>query len=261
MTGYCNIPGARLYYKKKGNGPPIIFIHGFCLDHRMWENQLDFFSDCYTALAVDLRGYGNSSYPTDKIYSHHEDINALLDILQITQPAILVGLSMGARYVADYALTYPQKTKAIIFADGVIDGYVFKEFNLSYIYKLGKEQGVLAANKLWLNHQLFEQARKNPAVATLLQKMLMSYSGWHWINKNPVNGLNPPAIEQLQNLVVPTLIITGQYDIPDFQDIAQILHSKINHSSKKEIAGAGHMCNMEKPAVFNELLKLFLTKS
>jgi pimeloyl-ACP methyl ester carboxylesterase len=76
-----------------------------------------------------------------------------------------------------------------------------------------------------------------------------------------VKGLDPPALEQLQNLVVPTLIITGQYDAPDFQDIAQILHSKINHSSKKEIAGAGHMCNMEKPAVFNEILKEFLIKS
>ncbi len=261
MTGYCNIPGARLYFKKIGKGPPIIFIHGFCLDHRMWENQLNFFSDSFTSLAVDLRGYGNSSYPTDKIYSHYEDINALLDILQINQAAILVGLSMGAGVVADYALAYPQKTKAAVFVDGVIDGYVFKDFNLSYIYKLGKDEGVLAANKMWLNHPLFGPARKNPATATLLAKMLMSYSGWHWINKNPVKGLHPPALEQVQNLVVPTLIITGQYDAPDFQDIAQILHSKINHSSKKEIAGAGHMCNMEKPAVFNQILKEFLTKS
>jgi 3-oxoadipate enol-lactonase len=259
MTGYCDISGARLYYKKKGKGPPIIFLHGFCLDNRMWENQLDFFSGSYTTLAIDLRGFGRSTFPTDKIYSHHEDIHALLDTLQITQPAILVGLSMGGRVVADFALSYPQKTKVAVFVDAVIDGYEFMNFNLGYIYKSGKEQGIAAANQMWLNHELFESARKIPSVSVLLAKMIMSYSGWHWINKNPVRGLHPPAIEQMQDLVVPTLIITGQYDTPDFQAIAQILHSKINHSSKKEIGDAGHMCNMEKPTVFNEILDQFLT--
>src|SRR4029077_5446788 len=113
------------------------------------------------------------------------------------------------------ALAYPQKTKAIIFVDGIIDGYICKDFNLDYIYKAGKEKGIAVANNLWLDHQLFEQARKNPVSSKLLTDMVMSYSGWNWLNKNPVKSLNPPAIEQIKNLTVPTLIITGQYDIPD----------------------------------------------
>ena len=255
---YVDIPDARLCYVKKGNGPPIVFIHGFCLDHRIWENQLNFFSASYTTIAVDLRGFGNSSLPSGKPYSYHEDINALLDILQINQPVILVGLSMGARAVANFALTYPKKTRAVIFVDGLIDGYTFMNFNLDYIYKSGKEKGIPVANKMWLDHQLFEPARKNATTASLLTEIVMSYSGWHWINKNPAKGLNPPAIEQLQDLATPTLIITGEYDIPDFQAIAQILNTKINHSLKKEIAGAGHMCNMEMPEAFNEIVNQFL---
>lgn len=255
---YIDIPDARLCYIKKGSGPAIIFIHGFCLDRRSWEDQINFFSDRFTCIAVDLRGFGNFSLPSDKVFAHHEDINALLDILQINQPVILVGLSMGARIVANFALAYPQKTKAIIFVDGIIDGYICKDFNLDYIYKAGKEKGISVANNLWLGHRLFEQVRKNPVSARLLTEMVMSYSGWHWLNKNPVKSLNPPAIEQIKNLTVPALIITGQYDIPDFQDIAQLLHTEINHSIKKEIAGAGHMCNIEMPSDFNEILNQFL---
>src|ERR1700730_723312 len=120
VINFCDIPDAKLYYKIMGAGPPIIFIHGFCLDHRIWESQSNFFSACFTTVAIDLRGFGNSSNPGNKPYSHHEDVNTLLDILQINQPAILVGLSMGARVVANYALTYPQKTKAVIFVDGIV---------------------------------------------------------------------------------------------------------------------------------------------
>jgi pimeloyl-ACP methyl ester carboxylesterase len=55
------------------------------------------------------------------------------------------------------------------------------------------------------------------------------------------------------------MIITGQYDLPDFQIIANTLHQKITGSVKKEIAGAGHMCNMEEPEEFNSIVSQFLS--
>jgi 3-oxoadipate enol-lactonase len=255
---YCSITDGKLFYLKEGSGPPLVFLHGFCLDHRMWETQIKFFSKKYTCIAVDLRGFGNSSVPSDKSYSNHEDLNMLLNFLGIDQPVILVGLSMGARVVANFALTYPLKTKAVIFADGAIDGFVFSDFNLTYIYDAGKKQGVQVANRMWLDHPIFEPARKNAHVLKNLSEMVMSYSGWHWVNKNPIINLTPPAIEQLQKITMPCLILIGEFDISDFKAISYVLNKQIKHSSKIEIAGAGHMCNMESPLLFNELVNQFL---
>jgi 3-oxoadipate enol-lactonase len=258
---YCPVSDGRLYFLKVGAGPPLLFIHGFCLDHRMWESQIKYFSDRYTCIAVDLRGFGKSSLPTDHSYSYHEDLYELLDFLKIDQSVTLIGLSMGARAVVNFALTHPEKTKAIIIVDGAIDGFAFKDFNLTPIYTAGREQGVFVANKMWMEHPLFESARKNAVVLKQLTEQLMSYSGWHWTHKNPVVNLTPPAVQQLAKLATPALILIGQFDIPDFKDLAQLLNKEIPDSLKIEISGAGHMCNMERPEIFNDLMDQFLIRT
>jgi hypothetical protein len=96
----------------EGSGPPIVFIHGFGLDHRMWEKQMNFFSSGYTVIALDLRGFGKSAPPSDQAFAYHEDIAEVLDFLQIDQPVVLMGHSMGARAVANFVLTYPKKQRA-----------------------------------------------------------------------------------------------------------------------------------------------------
>jgi 3-oxoadipate enol-lactonase len=258
-ANYFNTVDARLFYITDGSGPPLIFIHGFCLDHRMWDYQLKFFSADYSVTAVDLRGFGKSAPPTDKPFSYHEDLAGLLEHLKINQPVILVGHSMGGRVVANFALSYPDKTKAIVFADAAIDGHKFNDFDLAYIYRAGKELGIPAANKIWLGHPLFDPARSHPPLAKRLDEILMSYSGWHWVNKNPVRNLTPPAFEQLEKIKLPTLVIVGQQDLPDFISIAEILNQRIEKSIIKRIPGAGHMSNMEDPEVFNNLLSQFLS--
>lgn len=257
---YCSVKDGKLFFIKEGRGPLLIFLHGFGLDHRMWENQVDFFSKKYTCIAIDLRGFGNASVPGETSYSHHEDVNELLNCLGVEQPVTLIGLSMGARVVANFALVYPQRTKAVIFVDAAIDGYVFKDFDLAKIYTAGKEQGIEVANRMWLDHPIFEPAGKNEDVTQQLSEMVMSYSGWHWINKNPIVNLSPPAIEQIHKIAVPVLIVIGKLDIPDFKAIAALLNKQIPDSSKVEIAGAGHMSNMESPVIFNGHMNHFLDK-
>jgi pimeloyl-ACP methyl ester carboxylesterase len=242
----------------KGNGPPLIFIHGFGLDHRMWEKQIIFFSSHYKVIAPDLRGFGLTPPPSDEPFAYHEDMEELLDLLNVFEPAILVGHSMGARAVANFALCRPKKTKAVIFTNAAIEGYSFKEFDLANIYQAGKSQGVQAANQMWLDHSIFDCARENHVVADKLKEMVTEYSGWHYTQKAPFKPVFPAAYQQLENIKLPTLIITGEYDPPDFKTIAEHLHEKIAGSVKKEIAGAGHMCNMEAPGIFNEIVNEFL---
>lgn len=191
-------------------------------------------------------------------YSHHMDLKNMLEQLHINETVTLIALSMGGRVAINFSLAYPEKTHALILADVAVDGFAFHDFKLDHIYETGKTKTIEIANRLWLDHELFESARRNITVTERLREMVMFYSGWHWVNKNPMQALTPPAIQQLDRIRTPALIITGEMDIAEFQEIAIILHKAIRQSVKKVIRGVGHMCNMEDPNSFNTVVSDFL---
>ena len=119
------------------------------------EEQVNYFSNSFTCISVDLRGFGKSSHPTSTPYSFHADINILLDSLHIEEPIVLIALSMGGKAAVNFSLVYPDKTKALILADVAIDGYSFEEFNLKPIYDAGMQKGIDTANQLFLDHPIF----------------------------------------------------------------------------------------------------------
>src|SRR5678815_3075215 len=119
--GFIPVNDGQLYYEKIGSGPPVVFLHGICLDHRMWQQQIDYFSKSYTCINVDLRGFGKSSFPGQTPYSFHEDIKVLLDSLHTAEPVVLIALSMGGKAAVNFSLAYPKQTKALVLADAAID--------------------------------------------------------------------------------------------------------------------------------------------
>jgi hypothetical protein len=72
-------------------------------------------------------------------------------------------------------------------------------------------------------------AREKPNVASRLKQMKSDYSGWHYVNADPCRNLDPPAIERLQEVNAPTLVIVGESDSADFHRIATILSRNIRN--------------------------------
>jgi pimeloyl-ACP methyl ester carboxylesterase len=258
QEGFVNVENGRLFYQKQGTGRPLLFLHGLCLDHQMWNDQISFFATQFTCITVDLRGFGKSTVPSAP-YSFHEDLNVLLDSLHIREPVTLIALSMGGKAAVNFSLAYPERTKALILADVAIDGYNFEEFDLKPIFEMARAKGVDSANQLFLNNEVFAYTRKSNVVFDRVSDMVLHYSGWLWIHQNPIKVLNPVAIQQLDRIKAPVLILTGENDIQDFQNIAEILHKNIKQSEIRKIRNAGHMCNMENSAAFNEFAFNFLT--
>ena len=94
---YADVNGVRLYYEVYGEGEPLVFLHGFTMSHKMWEEWVDDFTNHFKVILVDLRGHGNSSNPSN-IFRHREsakDIFALLDHLKIDKFKAM-GYSSGA---------------------------------------------------------------------------------------------------------------------------------------------------------------------
>lgn len=248
-----------LSYELQGAGPVVIFLHGFSLDQRMWQPQLDAFAASHRVLLYDLRGFGQSPLP-DGEYSHVDDLLALFDHLQI-ESAALVGLSRGGGVAVNFTLDHPARVSHLVAVDSVLDGHRWSEGQRSAdqaVWNCAKSEGVEAGKAAWLAHPLFVSAMSQPVVAEALRQMVADYSGWHFLNRDPVRPLKPYASERLGEITCPTLAIVGEHDGIDFQQIADSLSVHVPDARKVVLPGVGHLANMEAPELFNQVVLEFL---
>ena len=110
------------------------------------------------------------------------------------------------------------------------------------------------------DHPLFAPAQRQPAVAARLARIVDEYSGWHFVNANPEQALEPPAAQRLPELRMPVLAIVGEYDIPDFLQITELVRQQAPAARKTVVPGVGHMANMEALEQVNDAVLQFLTK-
>ncbi|RPI87449.1 MAG: alpha/beta hydrolase, partial [Chloroflexi bacterium] len=112
-SGFAAVNGAEIYYETAGQGTPLVMIHAGVADSRQWNNEFAVFAGNYQVLRYDLRGYGKSE-PVDGEFNHMGDLISLLDILDLHEPLVMMGCSMGGGLAMDFALTQPSRVKALI---------------------------------------------------------------------------------------------------------------------------------------------------
>lgn len=251
---------AHLYVETAGSGFPLVLVHGFSLDTRIWDDQFAYLAQHYHVIRYDMRGFGQSSLPTQDSYSHIEDLHALLNHLGV-EAAHLVGLSMGGQCVVDFTLTYPESVRALILIDSGLSGFSWSHEHaalMGAIRQQASQDGTQAAKETWLAHPFFAPALRQPLVAARLRQNMADYSGWHFVHSDPGRGIEPHAIHRLSHITAPTLIIVGDNDVPDLLAMSDILAQHIPLGQKVVVAGAGHMVNMKAPDQVNEAILDFL---
>lgn len=259
LSGFAPVNGARLYYEMAGAGRPLVLVHGFGLDRRMWDDQFELFAQHYEVLRYDLRGFGKSDLPS-QAYAHHADLKALLTHLDIGW-ADLIGLSMGGMVVTDFALMYPEAVNSLLTVDGLFAGFHWSaewDARTGVIWEIAREQGIAAAKVSWLDHPMFLPIRDHPEAAERLRQMVMDYSGWHFVNENPTISLKPPAALRLGQISAPMLAVVGEHDLPDFHNMADEMARQIPGARKVVLPNAGHLANMEAVEAFNQHALAFL---
>jgi 3-oxoadipate enol-lactonase len=248
--------GGRLRYSTAGAGEPVVLIHGLGLDLSMWDPQWPVLQREFRAIRYDVRGFGGSTLPQGP-YSHSDDLLDLLDFLD-ARPAHVVGLSMGGQLALRFALEHPAATRSLTLIDAALHGFRWSNAwtrKMGEIVSTARNGDVHAAKQLWLTHELFAPTQRDPQLATALAAMVERYSAWHWHNDDPVRRPEAPTIKALAAVSPPVLVIVGELDLPDFTAIAKQLAAEIPRATLRTIAGAGHMANMEAPAVVNALLR------
>ena len=110
-SGFVTNGNAQLYYETAGTGTPFVMIHAGVADSRQWDNEFAFFGQEYQVVRYDMRGYGKSE-PVDGEFSHMDDLTAVLNALELHEPVILMGCSMGGGLAMDFALAHPSRVRA-----------------------------------------------------------------------------------------------------------------------------------------------------
>jgi 3-oxoadipate enol-lactonase len=259
--GIAEVNGIRLNYEATGEGPPVVFVHGFTLDMRMWDDQMTPFAASHRVVRYDLRGFGASAPPmVGEAYSHADDLHALLGHLGIEQ-AVIVGLSMGGWVAQELTLKYPASVRALVLVDSVLRGRPWSPqaaATLDAVFGLGAEGRLDEARAVWLNAPVFAASRRIPLVTARLEQMVGDYGCWELLRQDPRLSLHPPAINRLHEIAAPTLVIVGEEDIADFHEIADRFAAEIPGVRKVVLTNAGHMANMDAPEAFNRIVLGFL---
>lgn len=252
----------KIHYYISGvhNKESIIFLHPAFSDHRAFEQQIDYFSEDYKVITIDLIGHGLSkaSKSKDKIDVSSEHILKILDIEKINQTH-LVGVSIGSLIAQYFALKHSTKVKSLTALGG---------------YDINKENKEVAKSQRSSNLGLIFRAifsmkafRKKTSLITCKSKKgqaLFYKTTSHYERKSFM------VMQGLQNIVkvrknieinYPTLIMVGNFDIELATKMAKDWHLNIENSEYYVIKNAGHCANMDEPLVFNQKVKEFIDKN
>lgn len=256
------VNGTRLYCEVTGadDAPAVVFLHGFSLDTRTWNGQVDAFSERYRVVRYDLRGFGRSAVPEEGVtYQHQEDLRALLDTLAIDRTAV-IGQSFGGAVALDFALQHPQRVSALVTVGAVMPGFNTPELAAlsREIWNTGRTGGVDAARALLVDCALFDVANERPASRTAVREIVAGYSGWDWTNTDPAAWAEPKCEENLGLIAAPTLVVLGEREFSDMRHVADALEAGVPGARKVVLPGLGHLPNMEDAEAFNEVVLDFL---
>jgi 3-oxoadipate enol-lactonase len=257
-TGFLEVPNGRLYYEVAGDGPPVLFVHGFSLDTRMWDDQWATFAPRYRVVRVDLRGFGRSEQEPVP-YSDLEDLVALLDHLRIER-AHIIGLSMGAVVVVDFAIAHPERVASLVAVDGGPGGMGAPPPEMQTITALAADGRMSEALEAWLATALFAPANEQPHVAARLREIVSDYGWWRARHLGLLVGIEPAAAARLDEITAPTLVVVGERERPGVRAGCDALGAGIRGAQMVILPDVGHMSNMEDPAGFNDAVSEFLAR-
>ena len=233
-----------LYYELHGEGQPIVLLHGLAGDCSAWKAQIEVLSKDYRILALDNRGAGRSSAPDYPYTTRHfaDDTIALMDAVGISEPAHVVGRSMGGAIAQEITLAYPDRVRSLVITAsfGKLDRYGYRI--LHNINEVVKAQGFAAAAR----HQaLFffppPYFNENKEQLDAVEEMLANATG-------PVHGyshgthacLTHDSLDRLHQVKCPTLVMTGGRDVLCAADASRAIAERIPNCRLRVYEPASH---------------------
>lgn len=258
-SGYVEVEGGQIFYKRDGEGPAVLLLHGGLLDHHMFDPQVQALSRNHTLVRMDLRGYGRSSVPGSAPYRHCDDVAAVADAVGLDR-AVIGGESFGGAVTLDFAFAYPDRVAGLIFDSATpFAGWQWQgEFPGKEIFGAARAGGIPGVRQAMLDSELMASAMQHPEVAASLTDIVAGYSGWHMENRDPAQWAQDDAMGRLEEITAPALVVIGGHDALEFQRMGEVLADGLPNATRHFWPNSGHVPNMEEPDAFNQLVIDFL---
>jgi YbgC/YbaW family acyl-CoA thioester hydrolase len=255
------VNGVSLAVERRGEGPAVLFVHGYPLDRTLWAHQVAHLEGCQR-IAVDLRGFGLSDAP-DLGYSlptYADDLAALLDALQVDD-VVLCGLSMGGYVAFEFLRRYRERVRGLVLMDTRADAdapEVRKARDQQIA--LARDQGAAAIAEAMLTRLLSpDTVRHKPTLAeqvraTMVATRVPGIAGALAAMRDRPDST--PVLGTLEGL--PTLIVVGEHDELTPPAGQEALAASIPGARLAVIPGAGHLPPLEAPETVTRVLAAFL---
>lgn len=251
-----------LSHQSRGTGLPVVFVHGFPFDSRMWQPQLDGVSDGFRLIAPDLRGFGRSPAPGEgplTMDSHADDLAALLDGLGIER-AVFCGLSMGGYVLFSMWRRHRERVRALVLcstrADADTEG---ARANRRALAERALREGAASVADAMIPSVLSSETRENrPDVVALVREMIEGTDPGTIARGQEGMARRTDSTDLLPEINVPTLLLFGSEDPISPVAVGDEMCRSLPDARMVVIPGAAHLPNLEDPAAFNAPLLEFL---
>jgi pimeloyl-ACP methyl ester carboxylesterase len=245
-----NRDGVNIYYEVHGSGPPLLLTHGYSSTSGMWQGQVEALSKHHKLVLWDMRGHGQSDYPSDPAaYSEAltvGDIAALLDQVGADK-AIVGGLSLGGYMSLAFYRSHPERVRALLIID---TGPGFKKDDAREVWnKRAHDTG-----------DRFEREGLDALKSGSRERSSVTHrdaSGLARAARGMLTQRDARVIESLPDIRVPSLVVVGADDTP-FLAASDYMAAKIPGARKVVVPAAGHAVNIDQPQAFIDAMLPFL---
>ncbi|MDA2913141.1 alpha/beta hydrolase [Acidobacteriia bacterium AH_259_A11_L15] len=257
------IGGLELAWEEEGQGLPVVLLHAFPLNRKMWEAQRRALSRRYRVITPDFRGHGESNLPEEDSTMERlaEDVRGLLEELKLER-VVLGGLSMGGYVAFAFLRRYAARLAGLVLADTRAapdseEGRTARYENAA----LAETAGAGALAERLLPKLLGPSTRQGkPEVVAAVRAMMLSIPPAGMARALRGMAARADSTELLGQVRCPTLVVGGEEDPLSPPAEAEAMAKNIPNAKHVKIPHAGHLSNLEQPAAFNAALEEFLAQ-
>lgn len=248
-------------YVDEGQEAPLVFVHGFPLDHTMWQHQIEAFRSFWRVIAIDLPGFGASpGHPgAMSIIGFADRLVEFLDRLGLER-VTLCGLSMGGSIAQQFALRHPERLTGLILCDcrAAADPPEVQKMRHELADRVLREGPEFVAQAM--PARLFAPGthQEQPDVVTSIQNVIRATAPQSVAGGSRALADREDVVSKLGQIAVRTLLIVGADDVISTVDEMKSMASRIPYAKLVEIAGAGHMAPLENPELVNAAIRSWI---
>lgn len=249
------VNGVRIAYHRRGRGRPLLLVHGFPLDHSVWEELAALLEDDFDLILPDLRGFGASSDPRegDRIEQYAGDLLAILNHLRVER-ALVAGHSMGGYVALALARLVPERLLGL----GLIATQHLADAPERAAGRLALAESVLRDGLAAVAGDMSGRLTANADQVPALRELILRQRPAGVAGALRAMAGRPDSTELLRRFRLPVVIVTGLADALIPPERSREMAALLPQARLHELEGVGHMPMMEAPRRVAEALRELL---